>query len=287
MSVLLLSTQNLYKPTIDSILGRGNKVQNNSKIELEWLSEEKYGHIICYPRCTSEEFRNRLKELKRLHVEAIEFTGQKHIRNTPILGKGHVGVVVTAYWKNRKVALKIRRTDADRTTMRHEAKMLETANKVNVGPQLIRATKDFLIMECMEGKTLYPEWVKTLAGKDTRKRLCSILQSALEQAWKLDEVGLDHGELSHAPKHIIVEPDDTPCIVDFEAASVSRRVSNVTSLCQYLFLRSPVAEIVQMIFGDFNEDGLVDALRGYKKKRSREKFQRILEECKILKHLYT
>jgi putative serine/threonine protein kinase len=255
--------------------------KSNNKITLESLNKEEHGHVICYPTCTPEEFKSRLRELRRLQIEALEFTGQKYVRNTLILGKGHVGIVVTAYWKNRKVALKIRRTDAARTTMQHEAKMLKTANKANVGPRLIKATKDFLIMEYIEGKT-FPEWIKTLAGKSAGKRLCHVLQSALEQAWKLDEAGLDHGELSHAPKHIIVEPSDTPCLVDFEAASVSRRVSNVTSLCQYLFLGSPVAQMVQSILGEVDEDGLVDALKAYKKGKSRENFSRILKKCKAL-----
>ncbi len=90
--------------------------------------------------------------------------------------------------------------------MQHEAQMLDRANKISVGPRMLGITKNFLLMEYVEG-ILFPEWIKTLTGKDTRKKLCHVLHLVLEQAWRLDKTGLDHGELSHAPKHIIVTSD--------------------------------------------------------------------------------
>lgn len=256
-------------------------MQNNKKITLKSL-EEKHRHIICYPTYKEEEFQHRIKELKKLNIKAIEFTGQKHVYNTPVLGKGCVGIVVEAFREDEAVALKIRRTDANRSTMQHEAQMLKKANKINIGPRLLGITKNFLLMEYVEG-TLLPEWIKTLKGKNTRKRLRNVLRLALEQAWKLDEAGLDHGELSHAPKHVIVKPDDTPCLVDFETASISRHVSNVTSLCQYLFIGSPIAKLIQRKLGKINKDDLVKALKTYKKKRNKKNFEEILKQCKILK----
>jgi putative serine/threonine protein kinase len=245
------------------------------------LGEERYRHVICYPSSKQEQLKSRLKDLKRLKISAVEFTGPKHVHSVPILGKGHVGIVVKAYRKDERVALKIRRTDADRLTMKHEAEMLQKANRVGVGPRLLGADTDFLLMEYVEGM-LFPEWIESLEeGQDGKERLCHVLHSALEQAWKLDETGLDHGELSNAPKHIIVKENDEPCLVDFETASISRRVSNVTSLCQYLFLRKPNADLVKGKLGDINEEGLVNDLRRYKRKRNRMNFLRVLIMCKI------
>lgn len=256
-------------------------MQNCKKITLESLNERKYRRVVCYPTYKKEDFKRRLKELEKLNIETIEFTGQKQVYGLSVLGKGCVGIVVVAYDKDRKLALKIRRVNANRSTMQREAQMLKKANKINVGPRFLEITRNFLLMEYVEGKLL-PEWIETLLKKGGRKRLRGVLRSVLEQAWRLDEAGLDHGELSHAPKHIIVKPDDVPCIVDFEAASVSRRVSNVTSLCQYLFIGSPVAKLIQKNLGDIDKDSLVDALRAYKERRNRKNFEGILAKCGLL-----
>jgi len=257
-------------------------LRETKKITLGLLNEEEYRRVICYPTCKAEELIQRLIELKKLRIKAVQFAGKKYVRNIPVLGKGCTGIVVIAYRKNKKVALKIRRTDADRLTMQHEAQMLRKANKTNVGPRLLGTTKNFLLMEYIEG-TLLPEWIKTLDGKNTRKRLRHILRLVLEQAWRLDKAGLDHGELSHAPKHIIIKQNDSPCLVDFETASISRRVSNVTSLCQYLFIGSLTAKLIQRKLDRINKDELVNALRTYKKNRNRRNFEGILRACRVLK----
>ena len=228
------------------------------------------------------ELRKRLEELKRLGIKTLEFSGGKTAFDVPVLGKGCVGIVVTAYANRGKAALKIRRVDADRVGMQQEAEMLRKANAVKVGPNLFDVTENFLLMEYIEG-TLLPRWVVLSSGKGTRARIRRVLQDVLEQCWRLDEEGLDHGELSTAPKHILVDVSDEPCIVDFETASVNRRVSNVTSICQYLFLGSHVAKMIKRKLGKIDKAQLIEALRNYKQRRTRENLETILNTCKLRK----
>ena len=209
----------------------GNLMQPDGMVPLKRLAEERYGQVICYPKYDIKELKHRLKELRKLGVTAIEFAGEKMAFNTPVLGKGCVGIVVAAQTNRGRVAIKIRRVDADRSGMQHEAEMLRRANSIGVGPLLLDVTKDFLLMSFVEG-TLLPQWVEALKGRGTKSRLRRVVRAVLEQCWSLDEGGLDHGELSRAPKHIIVDSNDNPHIVDFETASVTRRVSNVTSISQ-------------------------------------------------------
>jgi len=89
---------------------------------------------------------------------------------------------------------------------------------------------------------------------------------------------LDHGELSNASKHIIVDANELPHLIDFETASINRRVSNVTSVCQYLFLGSQIADKLKEKLGKVNGEELINALRNYKRERTRENFQKILEK---------
>jgi len=255
-------------------------LQPSKLIFLNQLREEQYGRVICYPRYDLRELKRRVKELEKLGVKAVEFAGGKTAFDVPVLGKGCVGIVVLALTNRGKVALKVRRVDADRAGMQREAEMLRKANAVDVGPCLLGTSENFLLMEFVDG-TLLPEWVKIVKGRGTRSRIRRVLREVLEQCWRLDESGLDHGELSRAPKHVIVDSSDNPCIVDFETASIHRRVSNVTSICQYLFIGSQAAKAIKRKLGEIDREELIKALRTYKQQRARENFEKVLSVCRI------
>ncbi len=241
---------------------------------MERLRQQKYGRVLCYPRYDPKELEIRLGELRWLGVEAIVFTGGKSVFDTPVLGRGCVGLVVLVKTRDGKSALKIRRVDADRDDMQREAEMLLRANSVGVGPSLLGTTKDFLLMEFIDG-TLLPRWIENKNGL----RISRVLLQILEQCWRLDEAGLDHGELGRAPKHLIIDENDNPHIVDFETASTTRRVSNVTSICQYLFLRSQVAAKIEKKLGEINKGELIYTLRDYKQERTRKNLEKVLKIC--------
>ena len=59
----------------------------------------------------------------------------------------------------------------------------------------------------------------------------------------------------------------------------SGRVANVTAVCQYLFAgNSAASKILAEIFGEKNRLELIDALKAYKKNRTRESFENLLED---------
>jgi len=252
-------------------------LQAGEVVSLKVLSERKHCKVLCYPRFEQEELEKRLKELERLGVQALEFTGEKNVFDVPVLGKGCVGIVVVAYPNSGRAALKIRRVDADRKGMFHEGEMLKRANTINVGPKLLDISENFLLMELIEG-THFPEWIESLGERGAQSRVRLVLKDILEQCYRLDDAGLDHGELSNAPKHILVDADDHPFLVDFETASINRRVSNVTSVCQYLFLGSQVAAKVKEKLGKVDEKQLIQKLRNYKRERTRENFEKLVEK---------
>jgi len=180
--------------------------------------------------------------------------------------------------------LKIRRTDSGRASMQHEAEVLRKVNEIGVGPKLIGYSENLLLMEFVDG-TLFPLWIQDLAEtEDARLTARRVLREILEQCWRLDVMGVDHGELSNAPKHIIVRVDGGVCILDFESASVQRRVSNVTSVCHYLFLKGSIAETVRKKVVDVNSVSLLESLRTYKKDRTLNNFKVVLEACLLRKN---
>lgn len=246
-------------------------------ITLEKLIEEPYASIICYPRPSKAELKKRLKELQKLSIKALEFRGEKEAFNTPVLGKGCVGLVTIAYRNGEKVALKIRRVDADRSKMQNEAEMLKNANSVCVGPRFLGVSKNFLLMRFIDGDLL-PKWLEKRRGKAQMRK---VLREVLEQCWRMDKACLDHGELSHAPKHIIIDKEGKPFIVDFEAASTNRKPSNVTSICQFLFISGSVAKKLAEKLGRKNKETIIKVLRRYKNDRTRENFELALKVCGV------
>lgn len=241
-------------------------------VPLEQLHNSPYANVICYPKLTQKELRKRLRELEQLEITAIEFTGEKTVHNTQILGKGCVGIVVKAFTKRGNAALKIRRTDADRKEMKHEAEMLKTANAVNVGPRFLNLSKNFLLMEYIEG-TLFPQWLKKTKQKQIIR---NVLRLALEQCWRLDKKGLDHGQLSHALKHVIIK-NDTPYIIDFETASTTRKTKNVTALSQHFFIANNIAKQITEKTGKINQEKLKQTLGSYKREKTRKNFETMLK----------
>jgi putative serine/threonine protein kinase len=245
-------------------------------VPITQLDKEPYASILCYPRASPLEIEGRIEELRQHGVKAVEFSGKAAAFNVSVLGKGYVGIVVTAHLNGQKVALKMRRVDADRQSLEHEAKLLTKANSVNVGPKFIAVSNDFLLMQLIDGDVL-ADWLETHRDKEVMRR---VLVDILEQCWRLDEAGLDHGELSKAPKHLLVDNAGKPFIVDFETASVERRVANVTAASQFLFAgNSTVAATVAETFGERNRLELIDALKAYKKNRTRRNFEGVLEVC--------
>ena len=245
-------------------------------IPLENLIEEPYASIVCYPRTNPTEIQKRVEELRQHGVSAVEFAGKTSASNIPVLGKGYVGVVVIAQLKEQKVALKMRRIDADRSDFTHEAEMLQKANAIGVGPKFIAASTNFLLSHLIDGDLL-EDWLETYRDKELIRK---VLVDILEQCWRMDEAGLDHGEISKAPKHLLMDKADKPFIVDFETASIMRRAINVTSVCQFLFMgNSRAAKMLDEIFGKKNKLELIAALKNFKKNQTRGNFEGLLKMC--------
>jgi len=248
-------------------------------LPLDKLSQEPYSTIIGYPKATKKQIKTRIIELKKLGIRDVSFQGQTKIGSLNILGKGYVGVVVLSRIKNKLVAVKIRRTDASRINMVKEAEFLKIANKAGVGPLLLAMSKNFIIMEYLDGKKI-SEWVNELKSKQDIKLLKSIMQKILEDCYSLDVIGLDHGELSTISKHVVIGKSKTT-IIDYESASTQRRVSNVTSATQAICIGSGISKIVRKIYRMPSKNKIIKILRSYKQEQNRQNFEKILEILKL------
>lgn len=250
-----------------------------SFIPIKKLIKEPYSKILGYPKASSHQLQSRISELEKLKIKSISFVGQTTIGSLQILGKGYVGIVVLAKKRNNVVALKIRRLDSQRSEMQSEAKLLELVNTVNVGPKLYDASKNFLVMEYLEGDKI-GSWIQSLKGSGSSKKLKSTIRIILEDCYRLDKMRFDHGELSSISKHVIVGKLRTT-LIDFESSSTNRRASNVTSITQAIFIGSGIAKKVQRIYKIPPKEEIIDVLRKYKQEPTRKSFDDILKILKL------
>ena len=251
----------------------------HSFISIKKFTNEPYSKILGYPRATSRQIRSRINELEKLKIKSISLTGPTTLGKLAILGKGYVGVVVLAKKGNKQVALKIRRTDSQRKEMKNEANLLKLVNSVSVGPKMFDASKNFLVMEYLEGIKI-SEWILALKGSGSAKKLKSTIRHILEDCYRLDQIGFDHGELSNISKHVIVG-ETKSTLIDFESSSTKRRPSNVTSVTQAIFIGSGIAKKTQKIYKNPSKEEIISVLKQYKQEKTQESFDKLLKILKL------
>jgi len=251
----------------------------HSFISIKKFSEEPYSNILGYPKATNRQIKSRITELEKLKIKSICLEGPTTLGNLAILGKGYVGVVVIAKKGNKAVALKIRRTDSQRKNMKNESVLLKLVNSVKVGPKMIDVSKNFLVMEYLDGEK-FSDWIEELKGTGSAKKLKSTIKNILEDCYRLDQIGFDHGELSNISKHVIVGQAKAS-LIDFESSSTIRRPSNVTSIAQAFFIGSGISKKTQKIYKNSSKEKIIQALKSYKQEKSRKNFEELLKILKL------
>ncbi len=237
----------------------------NEHVPLDMLLTHPRGYLIHFPRWDYRAAEAKIEELRTLGVEAVVFEGPHRVETIPVLGKGNTSMVLKAITRDGACAAKIRRSDADRTSFDDEARLLRAANDVGIGPKLISWEKDVLLMELIKGPYL-SDWIRQLGTCDAGI-LRGVFRRLIDQTRRLDLAGLDHGELVRLRRHTLMRGFE-PVIIDFESASTARRVSNVTTVVQSLFLNTQASLVVERIMGLPDRETLLAALREYRRDMS-------------------
>ena len=249
-----------------------------SFVKISKITEPPYSDIWVYPKGTKAQIKSRIKELKSLGVESISFQGELQVGTINMLGKGYVGIVVLGKIGRKKIAIKIRRNDSPRKNLKREAVLLKIINKYKIGPKLVASSKNFLVMEYLDGEKI-GDWVGSLKKKGNSPQLKTVIKKILEDCYSLDRIGLDHGELSNLSKHVIVGKKIT--VIDFESSSTDRKVSNVTSATQALCIGSGISKIIGRIYKIPKKQKMITVLRRYKQEGTRESFENLLSVLKL------
>jgi len=135
--------------------------------------------------------------------------------------------------KGIKFTIKLEKKKSTRNQMvEKEAKYLAKANKLGIGQKLLDLN---LNARCLLWKYLDAEplkkWIKK---KQSKQKIKKMIKSILQQAQKLDDAGLDHGQLAGDATNIMVDKNGNGFIVDFEKASDARKAHNYNVVKNFL-----------------------------------------------------
>jgi putative serine/threonine protein kinase len=236
------------------------------------LEDERLKKIFSYPRYSEEHYQRVVEELMALGVKSIVSIGRLEMDDLRVVGKGCVGIVVAGILGQERVALKVLRADANRASLMEEARLMSVANVCKVGPKIITSNDSVIAMEYVDGKYL-SRW---LEDPLVTEKVRYVVRELLIQCYKLDEAGLDHGELSDAKKHILIDGRGRPYILDFETASMKRRCRNLVSMLSYLFFKESIAAIIgRYLYWDGGS--LRGLIKVYKNTPSKIAYQEIMK----------
>jgi putative serine/threonine protein kinase len=250
------------------------------RIELGEFGRMPYLQVLTYPRPNLGAARTRLKQLDKLGVTHVSFGGRTKIGRLGLLGIGTVSVVVRGTVGGNEHALKIRRLDANRESMLEEYRLTGIANRIGVGAFAFSASRDFMLLQLVDGEEI-DDHLRMIRGIGTRGRVREIIHRLLNQCRKLDLIGLDHGQLSDLRKHVIMAGDE-PYIIDFESSSTGRNCKNVTTAAQHLLVGGRTSPLVRRLLGLRSQEGVLAALREYKKSSSDESYFRLLKTIGVV-----
>ena len=202
-------------------------------------------------------------------TKTLEQLEKLNIRNIKYLAHGKRGIVFTADYKNKNVAIKTKKKQSQAIgRVKNEAKFLKIINKQDIGPKLILSKDNFLIYEFIRG-----EFIKNWIQKASKKDILRIFKNILEQCHKLDKLNIDKKEMTRPVKHIIIGKKIT--MIDFERAHYAHKPKNVTQFCQFLMC-GKVKNILERNGIKIDRTLLKNALIDYKKEQDDDNFFRVI-----------
>ena len=208
-------------------------------MDYEPLWSPRFLSLLCYPpqKCPPGVASSRAARLESLGVVGFCDIGSVEVyagdRRAKVVGKGHSSVVlaVAARWSSSPLALKVRRYDSKRPSLRGEGKALELASKAGASPRVYYYDDDLLLMDYLGPVTL--EAILSTGAVDA---IVGALKEALKVSRALDCAGVLHKEL-HRPYRNFLYPSwplrATALVVDLESATEG--CGNVNKLVGFIY----------------------------------------------------
>lgn len=212
-----------------------------------------------------------LIEKSKILIE-LESKGMKEIRQ---FNRGQRGIIYTARWHGKKVAIKVK-NPASKAQGRiiNEARWLKLLNRRGIGPKILFHTDDYFCYEYIAG--VFIEEFMEQANKTEIKK---VLKDVFEQCFKLDKIGVTKEEMHNPYKHIIIEKNLKPVLIDFERSHATEKPKNVSQFCQYI-TSGRVQRLLKKKNFKFTNQSVRSASSTYKKNLDKSSLNKIIKLLK-------
>jgi putative serine/threonine protein kinase len=151
------------------------------------------------------------KELLENGIDSAYSFGNLNLGKVRVLGKGKTGLVALI---SRDKVIKLRRSDSPKETLELEAKIQLYAFPSS--PKIYYYGRNFIVMEYIDGHNL-------------RRSDSAYLIDLLKRAKYLEDINIEHMELSRPWNNVIVSRERT-YIIDYDSASFREKPYNVTKI---------------------------------------------------------
>ncbi|MFH1406155.1 MAG: HemK2/MTQ2 family protein methyltransferase [Nanoarchaeota archaeon] len=233
--------------------------------------------------------RKRMPMFEELYVYEVEKTPllrkleAKHIEDIHYFAKGRRGMIYTGVIDNSnyvkthfplkkdliKVAIKAKREDSEALErMQNEAKWLKILNKQGIGPRILFSGEDYLVYKFVEGEFIL-DWLRQHPKEEIKR----VIIQTLKQCLILDQLKVNKEEMHHPQKHLIVDNNKVPILLDFERCSYTDKPHNVTQFVEFI---CRLKDELKNKGWDITVSELRNLAKIYKETLSEESFQKIL-----------
>ncbi len=190
-----------------------------------------------------------------------------NIREVKVFTHGKHGKIFIGKKGKKKVAIKTALNSMFEPHIKNEAAMLKRVNKKLIGPKLLFEGPDFFVYEFVEGK-----FILDFLEKASRMKAKKVLRDVMLQCRALDTLHLSKFEMTRPVKHIIVQKNLRPVMIDFERCTHAQRPKNVTQFAQF---------ITKLAFFTGLAQNVQVACRAYKRSMREKDFKGVLGELDL------
>ncbi len=172
-----------------------------------------------------------LLELERKGVSDIHFLAKGH-RGMVYSGIFNTNYTIKSHFASKTSVNVVIKTENSTSKapnrIENEAKWLGRLNEKDIGPKLYFSGKNYVVMKFITGKRIM-DWIK----ENSKEEIIPVLENVLKQCHKMDQLGVSKQEMHHPHKHIIINSDDKPVMIDFERCKETPAPTNVTQLVEW------------------------------------------------------
>jgi len=199
---------------------------------------------------------------KSLLLKRLE---DKGVTDVKFLAKGKRGFVFKGIYDGEKISIKTKNPESVADTIDNEIRFLGILNKVGIGPHYLFSGENFFAYRFVAGQRIL-DYIEKAETEDIKKTLIAVIK----QLNKLDDLGINKGEMHHPLKHILVS--DRPVLIDFERCRYTEKPQNITQFCQFL---GHLADVLQSKGININKEQMINISKEYAKDM---KIERLLDE---------